>query len=110
MFSDHQALRFIQGQHKLNPRQAKWVEFLQDFSFVIKHKSGATNTVADAMSRRRGLLISLQVWIDAFKLFSTLYPNDPDFSVMWKVCKTAPLNEYSLHEGFLFKGICLCVS
>ncbi|KAD5961404.1 hypothetical protein E3N88_12877 [Mikania micrantha] len=28
LFSDHQALRFIQGQHKLNPRHAKWVELL----------------------------------------------------------------------------------
>jgi len=23
---DHEALKFIQGQHKLNPRRAKWVE------------------------------------------------------------------------------------
>ncbi|KAD7478432.1 hypothetical protein E3N88_01568 [Mikania micrantha] len=28
LFSDHQALRFIQGQNKLNPRHAKWVELL----------------------------------------------------------------------------------
>ena len=26
--SGHEALKFIQGQHKLNPRHAKWVEYL----------------------------------------------------------------------------------
>jgi len=25
---DHEALKFIQGQHKLNPRHAKWVQYL----------------------------------------------------------------------------------
>ncbi|KAD4385328.1 hypothetical protein E3N88_25496 [Mikania micrantha] len=60
LFSDHQALRFIQGQHKLNPRHAKWVGFLQEFSFSIRHKAGNTNTVADALSCRRSLLTSLQ--------------------------------------------------
>ncbi|GJV46432.1 hypothetical protein Tco_1430968 [Tanacetum coccineum] len=46
------SLRFIQGQAKLKPRHAKWVEMLQDFSFVIRHKAGSANTVADALSRR----------------------------------------------------------
>ena len=29
LFSDHEALKFINHQHKLNPRNATWVEFLQ---------------------------------------------------------------------------------
>ena len=28
LHSNHEALKFIQGQHKLNPRHAKWVEYL----------------------------------------------------------------------------------
>jgi len=35
---DHEALKYLNGQHKLNPSHAKWVEFLQSFSFVAKHK------------------------------------------------------------------------
>nr|GEU64715.1 reverse transcriptase domain-containing protein [Tanacetum cinerariifolium] len=31
LFSDHEALKFINGQHKLKPRHAKWVEFIQAF-------------------------------------------------------------------------------
>jgi len=36
--TDHEALKYIQGQHKLNSRHAKWVEYLQSFHFMIKHK------------------------------------------------------------------------
>nr|GEX06358.1 retrovirus-related Pol polyprotein from transposon 17.6 [Tanacetum cinerariifolium] len=58
LYSDHQALKFIQGQAKLKPRHAKWVETLQEFSFVIRHKAGSANSVADALSRRPTLLSS----------------------------------------------------
>ena len=52
LFSDHEDLKYINGQHKLKPRHAKWVEFLQAYSFVIRHKAGTSNTVADALGRR----------------------------------------------------------
>ena len=59
LHSDHEALKYIQGQHKLQPRHAKWVEFLQAFTFTIKHKAGKFNKGADALSRRYSLLTSL---------------------------------------------------
>ncbi|KAL4324315.1 hypothetical protein GQ457_11G026210 [Hibiscus cannabinus] len=48
---DHEALRHITGQHKLNKRHAKWVEFLESFPYVIRYKKGKDNVVADALSR-----------------------------------------------------------
>ncbi|GJZ29910.1 reverse transcriptase domain-containing protein [Tanacetum coccineum] len=50
LFSYHEALKYINGQHKLGPRHAKWVEYMQAFSFVIKHKAGSQNQVADAVT------------------------------------------------------------
>ena len=38
--SDHQSLKYLKGQGKLNRRHAKWVEFLETFPYVIKYKQG----------------------------------------------------------------------
>jgi len=36
--SDHESLKYFKGQNKLNNRHAKWVDFIEQFSYVIKHK------------------------------------------------------------------------
>ncbi|XP_040971345.1 uncharacterized protein, partial [Gossypium hirsutum] len=36
--SDHEALKHLKGQTKLNKRHAKWVEYLESFPYVIKYK------------------------------------------------------------------------
>ena len=51
LHSYHEALKYIQGRHKLNYRHAKWVEYLQSFHFTIKHKFDKLNQGADALSR-----------------------------------------------------------
>ncbi|XP_021730697.1 uncharacterized protein LOC110697622 [Chenopodium quinoa] len=40
LHSDHEALKYIHGQQKLNPRHAKWVEFLQSYNLSSKYKEG----------------------------------------------------------------------
>ncbi|KAA3484038.1 Transposon Ty3-I Gag-Pol polyprotein [Gossypium australe] len=49
--SDHEALKHLKGQNKLNKHHAKWVEFLESFSNVIKYKKCKENIIADALSR-----------------------------------------------------------
>ena len=66
LFSDHEALKFINHQHKLNRRHATWVEFLQAYNFTIKLKAGVNNVVADALSRRHALVTSMQVQVVGF--------------------------------------------
>ena len=52
LYSDNHALQFVSQQEKLNQKHAKWVEYMQNFTFVIKHISGTANKVADALSRK----------------------------------------------------------
>ncbi|GJR35555.1 putative reverse transcriptase domain-containing protein [Tanacetum coccineum] len=80
LFSDHEALKFINGQHKLKPRHAKWVEFIQAFLFSIRHKVGSNNQVADALSRRHSLITTMHIRVQVSKL-----------------------------DGYLFKGVRLCI-
>ena len=61
LYSDNQALQFITIQEKLNQRHAKWVEYMENFTFVIKHIAGNTNKVVDALSRRYLILQEFQV-------------------------------------------------
>ncbi|XP_024009449.1 uncharacterized protein LOC112084532 [Eutrema salsugineum] len=50
--TDHESLKYLKGQQKLNKRHAKWIEFIETFPYVIKYKKGKDNVVADALSRR----------------------------------------------------------
>ncbi|XP_020677004.2 uncharacterized protein LOC110095705 [Dendrobium catenatum] len=43
IFSDHEALRYINSQKKLNARHGRWVEFLQEYTYTIRHKAGSEN-------------------------------------------------------------------
>jgi hypothetical protein len=61
LYSDNQALQFITRQEKLNQKHAKWVEFMKNFTFVIKHIVGTANKVASSLSRRSLIVQEFQV-------------------------------------------------
>ncbi|XP_004292437.1 PREDICTED: uncharacterized protein LOC101306407 [Fragaria vesca subsp. vesca] len=54
-------------------RHATWVEELQEYDFVIKHKSGVQNKVANALSRRETLLSVMKIRVDGFEQLKDLY-------------------------------------
>nr|GEW87634.1 RNA-directed DNA polymerase [Tanacetum cinerariifolium] len=109
LHSNHEALKYIQGQHKLQPRHAKWVEFIQAFTFTIKHKSGRLNKGADALSRRHSLITSFQPKILGFDLLLDEYPSDSDFGELYASYQSHATCEYHVLNGFLFKRHQLCV-
>ena len=49
---DSWATKFIQTKPTLTRLEQKWMETLQEFDCEIKHRPGAENVVADALSRR----------------------------------------------------------
>jgi hypothetical protein len=48
----HNSLNYLFDQPTLNARQSRWLEFLCEYDFVIKHIKGKENKVVDALSRR----------------------------------------------------------
>ena len=104
---DHEALKYIQGQHKLNSRHSKWVEFLQLFHFTIKHKSGKLDQGVNALSRRYLLLFQLDALILGFEHLNSLYSDDEDLGDLYSV--KHPKGDFLVQEGYLFKVVRLCI-
>ena len=66
--SDHNPLRFLQTQKKLNGKQARWVESLSRINWYITYIPGDKNVVADAVSRATHLPMSQVVLHDGHTL------------------------------------------
>ena len=90
LYFDHEALKYLNHQQKLSARHAKWVEFLQSFQFVTKHKAGKLNQVANALSRRHSLLSTMQTTVFGFDHIKELSAVDLDFGEIWKRCLEGP--------------------
>lgn len=109
LYSDHDALRHINSQDKLSSRHARWAAYIQQFTFVIKYKFGALNKVADALSRRSSLLVTMRNEVVGFDTIRDLLSTDPYFGPIIQDVEEGRNTDYVLHEGFLFKGNQLCV-
>ncbi|GJP35290.1 hypothetical protein CLOM_g19797 [Closterium sp. NIES-68] len=49
--TDHKSLQYLRAQPNLNPRQIRWLDFLEsNFHYTITYKRGAIN-IADALTR-----------------------------------------------------------
>jgi hypothetical protein len=49
---DHSGLKYLFEQLTLNDRQTRWMEFVSEYNFDIKHINGRDNKVADALNTR----------------------------------------------------------
>src|SRR3954463_14762403 len=97
MIMDNMVVTYIQTQTKLSPKQAQWMETLGEFDFIIRHKPGLTNVVADALSRKDLLGIS------------TL-SNDNWLSTIHEITKKLPpIKGLTMKDGLLYKGQCLFI-
>lgn len=109
IFTDHDALKHLDSQVKVSARHANWIAYLQQFTFTIRHKSGKLNRVADALSRRHSLLRTLHASVTGFASFSDIYESDPYFGNILADVKSKISSDFTMVDGFLFKGSQLCV-
>ena len=79
--TDHESLKHLKGQNKLNKRHARWSEFLESIPYVIRYKQGKENIMADALSRRYALLNTLNAKLMGFLHIKDLYVYDHDLAM-----------------------------
>jgi hypothetical protein len=115
LYSDNHALQFVTQQENLNQRHIKWVEYMQNFTFVIKHISGTANKVADALSRKCLLLQEFKVKTLIFDDLKDIYVDDQDFKEAYEATKNPILRdrgqwvEYMIQDRLVFKGNQMCI-
>lgn len=107
LYFDHDALKYRNSQKNLSPRHAKWVEFLQDFTFVLNHRSGKENRFANALSRVDTVLQYMFVHVVGFDILRDEYPNCPDFGIIFKEIQDNNHHDhvdFVIRDGSLFRG------
>ena len=63
--TDNKGLKYLLDQPNLNAGQAKWLDFLSEYDFEIKHIERNENKVA--ISLRRNAVMSLVAAISSYK-------------------------------------------
>ena len=53
---DNISLKYLFDQQNINSRQARWLSFLSEYDFEIKHIKGKENKIVGASSRHTNLL------------------------------------------------------
>jgi hypothetical protein len=109
LYSDHEALKHLNSQDKLSSWHAKWAAYVQQFSFTIKHKAGALNRVADALSRKSSLLVTMTNEVLGFDFIKELLHTDSFFGPIMDEIAGGARSDYGVYNGFVFKGHQLCI-
>ncbi|GKC54984.1 hypothetical protein Tco_1077729 [Tanacetum coccineum] len=94
-----QFLGYVVSRDGLNVDPSK------QFTFVIKHKAGVSNRVADALNHRHGLLTEMRIRMHVLDSVLDFYMDDPIFSqVLAKIQYGEPI-DFVLEDKFLFCGL-----
>ena len=107
--TDHEALKYVNSQAKLNKKHASWISFLQEYTFMLRLQNERLNKITDALSRMIFLLNTVIVQLEGVGFIREWYAKDPDFKEIYQKCKEGRYEDYLLHDDFLFKKTCLCI-
>lgn len=106
---DNDVLKHMSSQDEILAHHASWFKYLQQFTFVIKHKARILNRVADALIRRNTIFSSFHVLIPGFLAPPELYPTDVFFGKVWNDAVACVSYDYFVLDCFLFHGSKLCL-
>jgi len=104
VYSDHEALKYWNSQITVNPKHARWVEFISEYSFVLKHRYGVENKFADAFSHIGCLLHTMRVEVLGFDRLKVAYSFYPDFGPIYSdlLAGNRSYVDFVLYDDYLF--------
>jgi len=105
LFFDHEALKYIYSQKKLNTRYGQWIEFLQDYTFTLRHKTGVENKATNTLSRRIFILTKMSMVVNGFQKIKTEYESCPNFCDIYAILidgSTREVDGYTYTMGISF--------
>nr|GFB16103.1 retrotransposon protein, putative, Ty3-gypsy subclass [Tanacetum cinerariifolium] len=94
IFTDHKSLKYIFTQRELNMRQRYWLELLKDYDTNIQYHPGKANVVADALSRKSGMIAGIKVEEEIIRNLERL-----DIELYVRGQHEAHSSPFSVHPG-----------
>nr|GFD25561.1 retrotransposon protein, putative, Ty3-gypsy subclass [Tanacetum cinerariifolium] len=106
VFTDHKSLKYIFTQQELNMRQRRWLELLKDYTNIQYHP-GKANVVANALSRKSGMIAGIKVEEEIIRdlerldieLYDTRLVVPNDVSLREALLTEAHSSPFSVHLG-----------
>ena len=105
VLTDHAPLQHWKTQRMLSRRQLRWLDFLAEFDFDIRHIPGITNTAADALSRypfaQVNTVFTVELDAEILNQIQDGYKDDTFFGPVYENPQQYPMYELT-PEGLLF--------
>lgn len=79
LFTNHDSLRHLNSQSKLNAKHARWFDYVRQFSFTIWHNVACENKVANALSQRPHILTTFAINAAGFEAMKNDYLSEKYF-------------------------------
>lgn len=103
--TDKHSLKYLMEQKIGTPMQQQWVSKLFGYDFTIEYRSGQSNTIADALSRKDAEILAVTLpipsWIEELR---REHASDPSIQALHAQLQQGLLDpaRYTEHDGVLF--------
>nr|GEY08307.1 retrotransposon protein, putative, Ty3-gypsy subclass [Tanacetum cinerariifolium] len=115
IFTDNKSLKYIFTQKELNMRQRHWLKLLKDYDTNIQYHPEKANVVADALSKKLGMLANLQIEPEIIRDLERMdiELSRKEDAELWAVLQKSEEDEHMKfrvgNDGVMWFGDRLCV-
>ncbi|CAL2229056.1 unnamed protein product [Prunus armeniaca] len=90
------------------------MSYLQQFNIMIKYKKGATNKLADMLSRpltpvSSALLVAMKIQHIVPSEYAKGYDTYANFNLAYAKLQQGKTSEFQLTDGLMYKGTQFCI-